>query len=44
MKKKDDEILACNQEVSKELFQKELEVIVTDGIEAAMEQEELERE
>ncbi|MBM7619412.1 hypothetical protein JOC95_001261 [Bacillus tianshenii] len=36
---KEKEILACNEEVSKELFSKELHVIVTDGVKASMEQE-----
>ncbi|WP_339146385.1 MULTISPECIES: hypothetical protein [unclassified Sutcliffiella] len=29
------EILACNEEISKELFSKELHVIVTDGLHAS---------
>ncbi len=33
------EILACNEEVSKELFSKELHVIVTDGLHASLEKE-----
>ncbi|MGM0835065.1 MAG: hypothetical protein ACQEV7_02835 [Bacillota bacterium] len=31
------EILACNEEVSRELFSKELHVIVKDGIRASLE-------
>ncbi|WP_157860688.1 hypothetical protein [Bacillus sp. LL01] len=34
------EILACNEEVSKELFSKELHVIVTDGLNASRDVEE----
>ncbi|WP_156317559.1 hypothetical protein [Bacillus sp. CHD6a] len=36
---KEKEILACNEEVSKELFSKELFVIVTDGLTATREEE-----
>jgi hypothetical protein len=36
---KEKEILACNEEVSKELFSKELYVIVTDGLNASREEE-----
>ncbi|NLP52674.1 hypothetical protein [Bacillus sp. RO1] len=36
---KEKEILACNEEVSKELFSKELHVIVTDGLNASREEE-----
>ncbi|MGD6831655.1 hypothetical protein ACQCT5_05805 [Sutcliffiella halmapala] len=35
---KEKEILACNEEVSRELFSKELHVIVTDGVRASLEQ------
>lgn len=35
---KEKEILACNEEVSRELFSKELHVIVTDGVKASLEQ------
>ncbi|WP_169864924.1 hypothetical protein [Sutcliffiella halmapala] len=34
------EILACNEEIAKELFSKELHVIVTDGLQASIEKEE----
>lgn len=34
--KTEKEILACNEEVSKELFSKELHVIVTDGLYASL--------
>ncbi|WP_404346528.1 hypothetical protein LG311_11940 [Sutcliffiella horikoshii] len=36
---KEKEILACNEEVSKELFSKELHVIVADGLSASREEE-----
>lgn len=36
---KEKEILACNEEVSKELFSKELHVIVTDGVNASREED-----
>ncbi|WP_404428267.1 hypothetical protein [Sutcliffiella horikoshii] len=36
---KEKEILACNEEVSKELFSKELYVIVADGLSASREEE-----
>jgi hypothetical protein len=36
---KEKEILACNEEVSRELFSKELHVIVTDGVRASLEQQ-----
>jgi hypothetical protein len=35
---KEKEILACNEEVSRELFSKELHVIVTDGVRDSLEQ------
>jgi hypothetical protein len=39
LKQQEKEILACNEEISKELFSKELHVIVTDGVRASMEEE-----
>lgn len=38
------EILACNEEVSKELFMKELYAIVDDGARSSVENDELENE
>ncbi|WP_223701927.1 hypothetical protein [Sutcliffiella deserti] len=34
------EILACNEEISKELFSKELHIIVTDGVRNSMDKQE----
>ncbi len=39
-KKNEKEILACNEEISKELFSKELHVIVTDGLNASRDSDE----
>ncbi|CAG9621984.1 hypothetical protein [Sutcliffiella rhizosphaerae] len=32
---KENELLACNEELAKELFNKELQIIVTDGVMAS---------
>lgn len=36
---KEKEILACNEEISKELFSKELHIMVNDGVRASLDQE-----